>query len=259
MARVQTPPSLSSQVKGNIFIPDDFHGAIWENGIKVMHERAVACPCRDNSGSAKTNCGNCLGSGWVYVNPIETKALITSINRDTKYKDWNPEFIGTAAFTFMNVNRVSIGDRITLLERESIHSEVVEIRNILDDGDNPIYFSFLTYKPKVIDSVFFFVDINSNLVKVRDGDFGIGNSNPYVITYKNISSNGLASVTYQHSMVYHVLDIPHDFRISKHYDDNGKRSTVEMPVQAIARKKQFMFSEPTNFNGDNILNNSWLP
>jgi len=257
MARIQTPPSLISQVRGNVLIPDDLNSALWENGVKVLHERAVRCPCEGESSSPETNCNNCMGTGWVFVNPIETKALITSINKNTRYKDWNPDFIGTVALTFMNVNRLSIGDRVTSLERESVHSENVTVRETVHLGVTT-YFSFLTYKPKRIDSVFIYANKDVRLGKLASTDFAIDSFNPYVITFKNKPSNGVASVTYEHSLVYHVMDIPHDFRISKEYDENGKRSTTDLPIQAIARKKQYMFSESAKFVGNDIFENSWL-
>lgn len=259
--RTQTPPAaINSLPRVNVFNRDDFHNALWENGYEVMLEEAIACPCKGTSVDSKSTCSNCLGSGWVFINPITTRAFITSINRSTKYKDWSPEFIGTVAVTLMDVDRVGFMDKITLTKNFSALSEVLPVRQ----SSNPTYgvFAFATYRFSSIRSVFVYDDDSSPLIKLATTDYVVNSTNDHVLDIKSsalpVNFNGKVSVSYRHKVTYNVLDIPHDMRITKYYDNNGTRETQDMPVQAIARKSQYELGKATNYANNNIQNNSYL-
>jgi len=260
-ARQQAAPAGIGQLpKVNIFNREDFDEALWENGYDVTLEEAIACPCKGTSADAKVTCSNCLGTGWFFVNPINTKAFITSINKSTKYKDWSPEFVGTMAMTFMNVNRLSFMDKVTLNKNFGMMSELMTAHH----NTNVTYgkFVFSTYAMMEVRSVFVFKSDGELLVKLDSTDYRISPTNNYVLDIKvgnlPLAFNGKVSVSYKHKATYNVIDIPHDLRITKEYNNNGKRTTEEMPVQAIARKAQYELGKATNYEGDNINNNSYL-
>lgn len=258
--RVQAPPNMIGLPQINLFDRNDFNQALWENGYDVTLEEAVVCPCKGTSSDAKVTCSNCLGTGWVFVNPIQTKAFISSINKSTKYKDWSPEMIGTIAITFMNVNRFSFMDKIVLNKNYGLMSEALLSRDRVDP--NYPKFIFTTYKVIEIRSIFLYNDDDHNLIKLSPADYRINSSNKYVIDLKTdnfpVYFNGRVSVSYKHNVTYNIVDIPHDMRITKNYDNNGTKEIQEMPVQAIARKAQYELGSATNYAGNNILNNSYL-
>jgi hypothetical protein len=260
--RTQTPPNVTSYPKVDIFKRDDFNEALWENGYDVMLEEAIACPCKGTSSDAKSNCSNCLGTGWIFINPIKTKAFISSINRNTKYKEWSPELIGTIAVTFMNVNRFGFMDKVTLMKHYGMMSETLTARTNTTAGTAYQMFSFATYGIKEIRSVFVYDGEDSPLIKIPSNEYRINPNNSNVIDIKSTSFteefNGKISVSYKHLVTYNILDIPHDLRITKEYSNSGKRETQEMPVQAIARKAQYEMGKVTNYAGNNLQNNSYL-
>ena len=257
--RIQTPPNLIGLPKVNVFIKNDFNRAIWDNGYDVILESAISCPCKGVAAANLTDCSNCLGSGWVFVNPIETRAVITSINKETKYKEWSPEFIGTISVTFMDSDRFGFMDKITLKNHFGVISENVRLNPSSLEGFEK--FIFTTYRIEEVLSVHVFSDINSDLVKLKNTDYEI-NQNKYVLDIKKsalpLVLNGSISITYKHSVTYNIIDIPHDIRVSKEFDNNGTRKTINMPIQAIARKSQYELGVATKYTGDNIINNSWL-
>jgi len=254
--RTQVAPNLSYFPKVNGMNPNDFNSAIWENGFKVRHDRAVVCPCKLNTPAADSRCHNCLGSGWVFINPIETQAFITSINKSTTYKEWSPQFIGTVAVTMMNSNRVSFMDRITLLQRDSIMSEGLSV--LLHPTDPTKRFVFCTYPVEMIESIFVLDTVETPLTLLNKNQYYVSTKNPFIVEFVSPLAPVYVSITYRHKVTYNVIDIPHDFRISRSYDDNGKKKLEEMPVQAIARKTQYGLGKASNYEGDNILNNSYL-
>lgn len=254
--RTQTPPNLIGAPKVNIFNKEDFNAALWENGYDVILEEAVACPCKGQSSDNLVTCSNCLGTGWVFINPIRTKAFISSINRSTKYKDWSPEMIGTIAATFMDTNRISFMDKITMLNFTSEMSEVLSLRNY-----NSHKFVFCTYRVSYIKSIFLFSSENELLTLVDPSLYTI-NNNSFVVDIDSsvfpVGFNGKVSIRYRHRTTYNILDIPHDMRMTKEYSNNGTKSVVEMPIQCIARKSQYELGSVTNYEGDNVNDNSYL-
>ncbi len=258
--RTQTPPNVTGYPKVDIFKRDDFNEALWENGYDVILEEAVACPCRGTSPANKPTCSNCLGTGWFFVNPLETRAFMMSINRGTKYKDWSPELIGTIAATFMNTNRFGFMDKIILRKNFGLFSETRPARTGISQGYGK--FIFTTYRIVEVRSVFVFNGDGSPLIKLAEDQYRINTSNAYVLDIKTgalpLDFNGSVSISYKHHITYNIVDIPHDLRITKEYGSTGKRQMQEMPVQAIARKAQYELNAATNYAGNNIQNNSYL-
>lgn len=255
--RQQAQPNLVSSPKVTIFNRDDFNAALWQNGYDIRLEQAVACPC--NTGSAPNpECSNCLGTGWVFVNPIDTRAFITSINRTTKYKDWSPEMVGTIAATFMNVDRISFMAKITLLANYSQHSETRTLRKA-EIGGVMKSFIFCTYNVKSVESIFIFDGINNKLRKLTANEYSINVDNPAVIDLI-VPANyiGKVSITYMHNMSYNVVDLPHDMRLTYEVKNSGRKEMLEMPIQCIARKSMYELGKAQNYEGTEIKNNSWL-
>jgi len=260
--RTQTPPSVLNYPKVDIFNRGDFDASLWENGYDIILEEAVVCPCKGLSSDSRSTCENCLGTGWVFINPIKTRAFITSINRTTKFKDWSPEFIGTMAVTLLNANRIGFMDKITLGKNYGLMSEVLTART--STVTSPTYgkFVFGTYRMTEVRSVFVFNGDTNSLIKLAAADYHINDDNSYVLDIKTtnlpVDFNGKISVSYRHNVTYNVIDLPHDFRLTKEYSVNGKRKDYEMPVQAIARKSQYELGKASNYAGNNISDNSYL-
>lgn len=255
--RTQTPPNIIGQPFVNLFEKDAFETLLWQKGYDVILEEAVRCPCKGISSDNKPSCLNCLGSGWFFVNPIKTKAHITSINKNTKYKDWSPEMVGTAAMTFMDVNRIGFMDKITFSNNYSTYSEILEVKT-----SNTSQFVFCSYKPTEIKSIFIYNTSTTKPTKLTAVQYSVSTSNPYVINLTGITYptpfNGCISVSYKHNISYNVLDIPHDVRITIEQDMDGKMVKKDMPIQAISRKSHYEIGSPTKFDTNNLLNNSWL-
>lgn len=255
----QSSPNLIGQASPE-FDLNSFEAALWSKGYSVTVEQAFKCPCRTNSNQPLTDCKNCLGTGWIFVNPVKTKALITSINKDTKYKSWSEELIGTVSASLMYKDGISFMNRITLvnnskIENKSKYSDTVRIRDI--DADP---FVFLAYKPIDVLSVYAFNGSDKALVKIPEGSYSISPTNDYVLDIDyDFSSmpdfNGYLTVLYSHELQYHVIDIPHDVRNSYIKNEDGQEEQINLPVNAYARKAQNVF-DISNRDGSGVIDNS---
>ena len=48
---------------------------------------------------------------------------------------------------------------------------------------------------------------------------------------------------YKHYVQYNVIDLPHEIRASNKTDENGNLQKIDLPVQAIARRANFVVNE----------------
>lgn len=255
----QSSPNLIGQASPE-FRNNDFEAAIWQKGYDVVVEQAFMCPCATDGSSPKTDCQNCLGVGWVFINPIQTKAILHSINTDTKFKSWTKELIGTYSVTLMYKDGISYMNRVTLLnnaliENKSTYSDIVKVRDI--DG-NP--FVFLAYKSIDILGVYAFNGSSRALIKIPSTEYSISETNDYVlnITYELndiLNFNGELSVLYKHELQYHIIDIPHDIRNSYINNSDGQSEQINLPINAYARKAHNVV-EVANRDGTGIIDNS---
>lgn len=357
--RQSTPPNLIGQPDNKLFRKNDFDSLIWLKGYSVIIEQAIACPCRGKSGSALPTCQNCLGLGWVFVNPVETKALITSINVNTKFKEWSPELTGTVQITVRDEDRLSFFDKVTFKTRTSILSEVKPVQTYLEpignltgtvvhttansattkqketitltgtsgeaiitkvgalskivtfttnlttsasnfvtvnaaeyltknivltsSGANLIFesttnnlpftaptienntlpkrFVFLPYKAKAIKSAFIFNSITTKLIPLPSTEYLIKPENNAVLQLADdlvlpTGFNNVISVEYEYEVSYNVVDNLHDFRSTFVSNEKGQNIEYNMPIQAVGRRSHLVSGQPTNYAGNNLLDNS---
>lgn len=251
-----TTPNLLGQPDNKLFKKDAYDAVIWQKGYFVILEQAVACPCRGKSGEAKPTCQNCMGYGWVFINPIQTKAIITSINYNTKFKEWSPELIGTISVTFRDIEKLSFLDKVTLRDRTSVISEV---KPVINNGE--IKFIFCSYKVKTINFILVFSGDNNKLIKLTADDFEVSQTNNFVVIIKDsaplpLDFNGVVSIDYEFNPSYNIVDIPHDIRASFISNNKGQLEEIVLPVQGVARRSHIILGEPSNYAGNNLLNNN---
>jgi len=258
----QSAPPNRIGVPSVAFRKNDFDVAVWNKGYDVIIEKAIKCPCTSNNGNL-SNCQNCFGYGWVYINPIKTRALITSINYDTQYKDWTMAKIGTVSVSVRDSDRITYQDRITFKRDYSIFTESKEILSNDADDQN---FIFTTYKINEIEDVFLFDDASSKLIRLTaTTDYSINETNPYILNIDYAISeitnfNGKVSIRYKHNQQYIVLDLPHDMRRSLVVNANGKDEKINLPVNAVAARIHNVreTQQVPDFDGTGTLDNSYL-
>jgi len=258
--RTKTAPSLVGQPSVD-FDLNTFEAAIWNKGYDVIVEKAVRCPCKSNNGNVST-CQNCMGSGHLFINPFKTRAIITSINYNTQYKDWGIEKLGTVSVTTMDRDAVTYYDRITLANDYSSFSEVLRVRENDSDGQ---LFVFTSYKINEIEDVFLYSGDNVPLIRLSPSEYEISTENGYVLLLNYDTStisnfNNKLAIRYKHNIQYNVIDMPHELRRSYKTNTGGKDEKIILPVNAIARRVHNIeaFAEVANFDGTGTIDNSYL-
>src|SRR6202008_5136753 len=134
------------------FKPNLFDALVFDKGQKVIWESALVCPCKlDGRGHIGT-CINCGGIGYVFINPVETRMVMQSMNQSTKTAQWSLEKIGITNITTRSIDVLGDMDRITVLGTKSKISQVVRPKFYKHK-----YFSFVNYGIINILDVFQFV------------------------------------------------------------------------------------------------------
>jgi hypothetical protein len=253
--RTQTEPSLVQRPTIS-FEVNAFEAALWQKGYSVLHEEARVCPCRSrDSGSSLPNCQNCRGFGYIFMNPIETKAIITNINQNPKFMEWSIENAGTVMASFMFDNKLADYDRITFSDVIIRWSENLKVRII--DGQS---FVFLTYLPDEILDIFCFQSSSTALIKLNTTEYFISAENPYILLLDftpPTNFNGTITVTYNCHPAYHVIDLPHSLRASTAVNTSGQVEKIDLPVQAVLRRAHVVLGLSDFSGGVTTIDNSY--
>lgn len=251
---------VENRPKSN-FRKEGFDTLIDQKGYPVYIDKATKCPCADlKSREAIPQCRNCGGSGWIFYNRIDTKAIIHSMNKDTKFKEWSQELIGTGSFTTYSENRVTFMDRVTLKEGISIHSEILFISQYDDDS---IWRARLRYPAISVQSLFLFQDPDQPLILLNlHQHYTLDNNQIFTLTTAGEALiNGIQypkfSIRYVHRPEYLVIDIPRHTMITYAKDPQDKiEGFLEMPIHAVIRLLHYSMDKDSN-DGTYLFDNSF--
>jgi len=253
--RNSTPPSVIGRPSVD-FIKPEFDALIENKGYRVIWEPTVMCPCRGVQNSPLTNCENCRGTGWVLLNAIRTKMVLTSINFSNRYQQWTKELVGMVAFTARHEDRVTFMDRLTLEDSESIETELLQLRL----SSTSQVFCFTTYMLSEVMEAFMFDEPGKKLIRLSEGTDFTYSKRDYKIVFPNLDLTGqnrvMVSVRYKCRPQYYVVDMNHDIRNSTILNERGSKEQIKLPVSGIARRSLDVFDRP-DFTGETVIDNSY--
>ena len=183
------------------FSQEEMDRAVFERGLECIIERAVRCPCAGKNNDHLSNCINCNGTGWLFINNSQDRVVVSSINYDTKYKGWTEMNVGTVSMTFQERSTVSYMDRVTIQRSNAVYTEVL---NPFTANDS--FFSYTIYNIESVVEVFRFVAPDEELrLLVQGTDYSIS-GNKLLITITAVADIAAIKaltgyVEYQKAMV----------------------------------------------------------
>ncbi len=248
----QSAPDISTTPAVD-FNKDDFEDLIQQKGDDVYHEKAIRCACRTrNSGGhqALSDCKNCRGSGWIFINRTQTKMVLSSMSYQTKYAQWSEQKLGTVNITARDVDKLGEMDRITVLQGETVFSETVH--PVFEEGQ---LFSFTAYDIVKLEFAFMFKNSQSKLILLQEGtDFTLVDNKILLNKNKNEDAYNI-SLRYVHRPTYHVIDLTRDAMITDIASSDGKRNPTQMPIHGVGRRAHYVPDAP-NLDGTGVFDNS---
>lgn len=238
------------------FSKNDFEIAIWRHGYDVYHDKMIKCPCSGEVGQPLVTCKNCIGSGWVLIERVETKMMLQSISLDTKIKDWTEEKAGTIKITCLDKDKLSYMDRVIVLRGEATANELLKIRTVTV-GAVTTKFAYSIYEIVSIFNIFLF-DGDNNVLKqlIESVDFAFEGNKIILGSDFNLNSDVRISLKYKYRPQFHVIDIARDTITQDNRDiDTGVRTSNEQfPLYAIGRRSHYVL-DVQNYNQTLILDN----
>jgi len=213
------------------FKPELFDTLINQKGYKVIWEQGMFCSCYNQmSGQPDYNCPACRGKGYVYFDPKETRALVTSINGRKEQEKIGLNDLGTAYLTPKASDNVGFRDRFTFLDFTMKFSQLVV-------KDSPGMPDRMKYPIKDVISV-----RQLNTVYRRGIDFDISKDG-WDIIWKSAGpvQGSTYSVLYDTNAVYIAINPIHELRgtyIIK--GGGGLENFVPLPRQYQIKREDFL-------------------
>lgn len=250
---IQQMPQGANNQPNAFFRKDWFDNVIYNQGYDIIIEKAHRCPCKSKGTDNLSSCRNCSGTGWFFINKIQTKAILHSMNLNTQFKDWSETSLGNVNVSVRDIDKLAFMDRITLLRGESIHTQV-----IYPVKYKQVIFSFLDYKAINVEEVFLFDSDNTPLKLLSEGlDYTIAEDKiVFDKKYWKLDETFTVSIRFSHHPQFHVIDLPRDVMWSTIKDASGKQIKAQMPVNGIARRSHYVLDKQ-NFNQNLLFDNSY--
>jgi hypothetical protein len=238
------------------FYEQDFRDAIAKHGYDVYLEKSLKCPCKSRNSEFLSDCRNCGGSGWLYINRINTRMVVQSMSLNPKYENWGVYGAEISSVTALPEERLSYMDKITVLNAVSEHSEV--LHPLKYDEEDDFLYAYSVYP--IIDVYFLgiFEDSNSKLIKLDAVEFSISDGNKIKID-SSLFPEGVEprfTIRYSHNPAYYVMEMVRETMLATLNLGRGFQSQVEMPVHARAKRID-LFKDIENYQGDRLVDNSF--
>lgn len=251
----RTPPTSINQGRTD-FVKNKFDALIWEKGYDVIHELAIKCSCVSKNTNQQSNCKNCGGSSWFFINPTQTRMVIHSMNLNTKYKVWSEENIGTASISSLAEDETSFMDRITVIDGVAIFNEILFLKE-----HNSAYYWTTIYNIKEIIYIGLFRTTNDKLTPLVYGTDYVYEDNKITFLTANLYIDNSAdelnisiSLRYKHSPQLHIVDSPREtMQTFINIAGEGEKE-VNLPVHSIGRRSHFVLDRQ-NFDNTRIISN----
>lgn len=230
----------------------EFDTLIHQKGREVILEKALQCPCKSQSANQQSNCRNCGGSGWVFINPKKTRMVLTAIEAVNEYRPWSEELRGTVNITSFVEDELSHMDKITAIDGESIHNEVLFFSE-LDDA----IFTYSTYFIKEVLYIAMFQGIDQPLLRLTEADYEIVDNviklNLSTLPFEETENNNV-TVRYKHAPQFHVIEMKRD--TMQTFIWKGEERVQQMPVSAIGRRSHYQLNAE-NLTKTRLIDNSF--
>lgn len=249
----QAAPSIAFQPRVD-FQNEAIEKLIQQKGYDCFIEKGFQCPCHSKESTQRSGCKNCGGSGWVFINKIKTRLILTSMNLPTKMKDWSAENKGTVSVTGRDVDHLSFMDRITVIDVNAVYKELLFPK---DNGAN--FLAYTLYDMKSVNDVFLFTDVDEPLARLEETTHYTISDNKVILESSLFDGidEPCISISYVHSPQYLTMDIPREVMNTFVLDRvTGNEQSVKMPIHAIAVRSHYVL-DSENFAGDRLFDNSY--
>ena len=233
------------------FEKNEFDQLIYDKGYNVYWDKALRCPCKVKSADSLSNCLNCGGSGWVYINRTQTKVLLQGMNYQTQFKDWSETNVGTVKISTRDTERIGYMDRLVLIDAETLFSEIVY----------PIFheeelFVRPYYEITELLEIYAFDESKKPLIKFEEGkDYQLKSGKIFFNVFWSRKENFRLSLRYLCKPQFHVIDLTRDIANFEVFNQKNQLENLNFPLSAVGRRSHYVL-DVNNFEGSILFDNS---
>jgi hypothetical protein len=245
------PETTEHQVR---FQPERFNSLIYDKAYDAWIDRAFRCPCAvKGAGQALATCNNCLGTGWVFANRIETRIAVQGMKADVRYENWSRETTGMARISARAVDKLAFMDRIILREVEGYYNEILRVKPLLTD-----LVAYLEYPLILMEDIMLFISDTSPLVHLEEKiDYTVSGENKISFLNPSINQDSVLTARYRHYVTYHIIEMNRDIMKVRTKDcSSSDEDLKEMPINGIARKAHYLFDNNKYDEEKRLIDNS---
>lgn len=236
----------------------DYENIIYQKGRDVLFEKALLCPCKGKSSSQQSDCKNCGGTGWVFINPTETRMVVQGISIVSDIKPWSEESRGTINISCSDSEQLSFMDKITLVDAKAIHTEVLFFKR----SSQGQFFAYTAYSVQSILYAGLLISSQQAFQKLVRNELSIApNKNALILTPANfnfIVPSGMTefsiTVRYYHAPTFHVIEMRREGMMSFKFA-GGVETNQDLPTSALGRRSHYVLNAPDLY-GERLFDNS---
>jgi hypothetical protein len=237
------------------FDQEKFTELIRQKGKDVILEVALMCGCKSPAANAQSNCRNCGGSGWIFVNAKETRMVLQKINLVNDFAPWSEENRGFVNITCNADEEIAFYDKLTDKNGIATFQQVLFFK----EAEDHTIFTYTTYPIKAIKYVGLFKGVGVPHQKlVENVDYTFERNIITLINEDLIQGtieNTNITIRYKHSPVFHIVEMKRE--TMETYEFNaGSEVLKHMPLSAIARRAHYI-PNIENISGNRLLNNDY--
>lgn len=206
---------------------------IWQNGVRVIHEKTTVCPNCFNTESnhGDINCTLC-DNGRIHFDPRELFVLYTQKHAENLYQMQGIWEMGDAAVTFPsaheeNLNepvRVDYFDKITIQDFSERSSDL--IKRSTTDTDKMRYITLDVLKCIGKDGTEYF----------NHTDFIVRDTQIQWLTSRKPATGTVYSLSYLYRPAYRVVNFLHESRYYMRTHKSPYREPIYLPIQCQVRR-----------------------
>jgi len=233
------------------FRDEEFERTIQQHGKRVVWRKSMICPCLNPvTGQKKLDCSNCDGSGFIYVDPLEIRALMLRFEKNTRiYEKFGMWVAGECQVTVEHHYRLGFRDSLECVD------DMMNFNEIIKKGDRhgrrselPTGIDTARYRIQNLTKALI-IDASNNIVALDIGYHLEVNEHGQIKWKapgkKLVSDDQFVSLHYDFHPVYMVISHPHAIRSDVRGTKVPKETVTPLPLQ-VGAQLDFLANDDPN-------------
>jgi len=242
----------TSQFPRADLIQGNFDSLIYEKGRRVLYEMAVICPCKSPSVNQQADCKNCGGTGYAFINPIETRIVLQGVEIITKLEGWSEELQGMMRVSCPANLEITHMDKITALDGDDWYNEALPVKQY-----GMTLFTYTTYPVKKIKCIGLFTSTTTKYQWLQPSDYTVDKSAITLLnTYGHDVNDLMITVRYKYAPIFYIRELKRSTMESFRLIDGAGEKLQHLPLSAYAQRAHYVLNQP-NLAGNRLLDNSY--